>query len=70
MRRDDINKAIRSDIKDYLAKRGPIDSRVMIGMMAKKYRTTRQRVCGDISFMVCREGSIFITGSKPHGVLN
>lgn len=64
------NKEIRDYIKGYLKNKGPIDSRAMIGMASKKFKTTRQRICGNISQMVCREGSVYITGTKPHGVLN
>lgn len=64
-----MNNAIRAAIQNYILANGPTDSRVLISLLAKQFSTTKQRISGNISYMVCRVSTISIIRNKPHSVL-
>lgn len=64
-----MNINIRSAIQQYIATNGPTDSRVVIAMFANQFNTTKQRISGNISFMVCKAKTVSIIRNKPHSVL-
>lgn len=64
-----MNKKIRRAIKIYVKKKGTVDSRMVIELFAKKFSTTRHQVSGNISYMVCKQGSLSIIRNKPHSIL-
>lgn len=64
-----MNTLIRNDIQDYIAVNGPTDSRFVISTFATKYRTTKQRISGNISALVCKQGTLSIHRNRPHSIL-
>lgn len=64
-----LNSSIRNAIQNYITVNGPIDSRVLIDLLANQFKTTKQRISGNISFMVCKVGTISIIRNKPHSIL-
>lgn len=64
-----MNMRIRNAIYRYLEANVPTDSRFIITMFATLFKTTKQRISGNISFMVCKAKTISIIRSKPHSVL-
>lgn len=54
MNREVLNKKIRSDITQYVTLHGKFDTRQLIKSLALKYSTTRQRISGNLSFVVTR----------------
>lgn len=64
-----MNGRIRAAIQNYIAANGPVDSRVLISFLAKQFSTTKQRISGNISYMVCRAGTISIIRNNPHSLL-
>lgn len=64
-----MNKRIRIAIEGYVKAHGVIDSRVLIAMFAMRFSTTKQRISGNISYMVCKEGTLSIIRKKPHSIL-
>lgn len=64
-----MNKRIRMAIENYVKTNGAIDSRVLIAMFAKQFSTTKQRISGNISYMVCNESTLSIIRNRPHSIL-
>lgn len=64
-----MNRSIRTAIQRYIAANGPTDSRILISLLAKRFKTTKQRISGNISYMVCHAGTISIIRNKPHSIL-
>lgn len=64
-----MNRTIRTAILDYIAVNGPTDSRILISLLAKQFGTTKQRISGNISHMVCQSGTVSIIRNKPHSML-
>lgn len=64
-----MNERIRAAIQSYIAANGPTDSREIITMFANRFSTTKQRISGNISYMVCKAGTVSIVRNKPHSVL-
>lgn len=64
-----MNTEIRAAIQNYLATNGPIESRALILLLATQFNTTKQRISGNISYMVCRDVSISLHRNYPHSVL-
>lgn len=64
-----MNRKIRNDIQNYIALNGPTDSRVLIELMAKRFSTPKQRISGNISYMVCKTGTLSIIKNKPNSIL-
>ena len=60
---------IRSAMQQHIAMNGPTDSRVLISIMARRFKTTKQRISGNISYMVCKAGTLSIIRNKPHSIL-
>lgn len=64
-----LNRNIRMYITNYIATNGPTDSRVIISLAAKQFNTTKQRISGNISFMVCKADSLSIIRNRPHSIV-
>jgi len=64
-----MNRNIRKVIQSYIATNGPTDSRVLISILASLFSTTKQRISGNVSYMVCRAGTISIIRNKPHSII-
>lgn len=59
-----MNARIRRSILSFLTKYGSIDSRELIGIMAQRFQTSRQRISGNISWMVM-SGAVGLTVIHP-----
>lgn len=59
-----MNARIRRSIQAYLTRYGPVDSRRLIGVMAQRFWTSRQRISGNISWMVM-SGAVGLTVICP-----
>jgi hypothetical protein len=64
-----MNMSIRAAIQQYISANGPTDSRVVISKFASQFKTTKQCISGNISFVVCKAGTVSIIRNKPHSVL-
>lgn len=64
-----MNRTIRNAIQQYIVMNGPTDSRALIAIMARRFRTTKQRISGNISFMVCKAGTLSIIRNRPNSIL-
>ena len=64
------NKAIRRAIRKYIEHYGKQDSRKVIDIFAKDYHTTKQRISGNLSCMICIENSIQIFRNRPHSQIS
>lgn len=47
-----MNRRIRAAILAYIASNGATDTRKVISIMSKRFNTTRQRISGNISWLV------------------
>lgn len=63
------NKTIRNDIERYLHTYGPKNVRALITLFAAKYSTSKQRIAGNISYMVCKEMTATIISNAPNSVI-
>ncbi len=64
-----MNIIIRTAIQQFIATNGPTDSRVVISRFANQFKTTKQRISGNISYMICKAGTISIIRNKPCSIL-
>ncbi len=64
-----MNIRIRQAIAQYISTHGATDSRAIISMFAHQFNTTKQRISGNISFMVCKAGTLSIIRNRPHSIL-
>lgn len=64
-----MNTQIRLAIYRFLQSSGPTDSRAVISRFAAQFQTTKQRIAGNISHMVCNMGTVAIRQNYPHSVL-
>lgn len=64
-----MNVTIRTAIQNYISVNGPIESRLIIDIMAKRFTTTKQRISGNISYMVCKAGTLSIIRNRPHSIV-
>lgn len=64
-----MNIRIRNFLSNYVAVNGPTDSSVLIALSANRFSTSRQRICGNISFMICKAGTLSIIRNKPHSIV-
>lgn len=64
-----MNRKIRTAVQNYIAVNGPTDSRVLITLFANSFSTSKQRVSGNISYMVCKAGTLSIVRNRPHSIL-
>lgn len=53
-----MNVNIRTDIFNMLKANGKMKTRSVITILAKKYSTPKQRISGNISYMVSKLGNI------------
>ncbi len=67
-RKINMNYNIRRTIEDYLKLNGSQNTRIVIGIFAQKFNTTKQRISGNISYMKCHEHSIYILSNKPNSI--
>lgn len=64
-----MNIRIRQAILQYILTHGATDSRVIIRIFAHRFRTTKQRISGNISYMVCKAGTLSIISNKPSSII-
>jgi len=64
-----MNNLIRNDISAYIAINGPSDSRKVIDIMANRFSTSKQRISGNISFMVCKASTLHIIRNYPNSII-
>jgi len=64
-----MNSSIRSAVSAYIAANGPTNTRTVIYLLANQFQTTKQRISGNISFMVCRAGTLQVIRNKPNSVI-
>ena len=58
-----MNRRIRIAILAYIASNGKTDTRKLISIMAKRFNTTRQRISGNISWLV-KTSSLTVGGVR------
>jgi hypothetical protein len=65
-----LNSLIRAKIPQPIkANGGSMDSRLLIAQLAAKYKTSKQRICGNISFL-CQTHIIEVSlRNPPHSLL-
>ncbi|MDQ2088135.1 hypothetical protein RBH29_17050 [Herbivorax sp. ANBcel31] len=64
-----MNKKIRNKLSSDLNPKGTkIQSRFLISKLAKQFKTTKQRISGNISFMV-RNGDLIVHRKYPKSEL-
>ena len=63
-----LNNAIRESIVNHVDICGASDTRNIISLYAKQYNTTKQRISGNISALVC-SGSMSILHNRPHSMI-
>ena len=61
-----MNLNIRTDTVNMLMQGGK-DTRKIVEILAKKYNTTKQRICGNLSYLK-RCGAIRIVSNRPHSM--
>lgn len=61
-----MNKIIRHSILQYVNANGPTNSRKLIAIMAQRYGVPKQQISGNLSFMICREGTLNLVSNRPH----
>lgn len=64
-----MNGRIRAAIQNFIKTNGPTDSRAVIEIFANQFSTTKQRISGNVSFMVCKAGTISIIKNNPKSIL-
>ena len=64
-----MNVTIRTAIQNYISVNGQTESRLIIDIMAKRFTTTKQRISGNISYMVCKAGTLSIIRNRPHSIV-
>ncbi|KHD13300.1 hypothetical protein [Clostridium butyricum] len=64
-----MNRRIRRAIQNYIALNAPTDSRVLIALLANQFSTPKQRISGNISYMVCKAGALSIIRNKPNTIV-
>ena len=60
-----MNYQIRRAIEHYIRTNGSQYTRDMIAMFAKRFKTSKKRISGNISCMKCREHCVNITTNQP-----
>ena len=66
MNKQQLNKNIRTDISFYVQQnKGIYNTRDLISVLATKHQTTKQRVSGNISFVVTKLQQHHITTITP-----
>ena len=58
-----MNRRIRAAILAYIASNGATDTRKVISIMSKRFNITRQRISGNISWLV-RISSLTVGGTR------
>ena len=66
MNKKQINSRIRADIVAFVLANGNTDTRVLIKILAQRFNTTKQRISGNISFIVAKQGLLSITTIAPN----
>lgn len=64
-----MNRRIRSNIIKYVTNNGATDSRKLIAIMAKQYGVPKQQISGNLSFMICRAGTLKLISQRPHSMV-
>lgn len=62
-------KQIRRALRKYVEKFGPQDSRELIDKFSRGIKTSKQRISGNISCLVCIDGTVSIERNRPHSIM-
>lgn len=62
-------KQIRRAIRKYVEKFGPQDSRELIDKFSREIKTSKERISGNISCLVCIDGTVSIERIRPHSIM-
>lgn len=65
-----MNEIIRDSILDYIDANGVTDTRTMVETMARWFETSKQRIAGNISYLVCKTGKLSILRMKGYNILS
>lgn len=63
------NKQIRRAMRKYVERYGRQDTRKIIAAFAKAYKTTKQRISGNLSALKCIDGTVSIISNRPHSIM-
>ena len=63
-----MNRRIRIAILAYIASNGATDTRKVISIMAHRFNTTKQRISGNVSYLVT-SGTVYIVPNRPNSYI-
>ncbi len=63
------NQEIRRALRKYIQRNGAQETRFVAAVFAKAFRTTKQRICGNISCLCCIEKTVRIFPNRPHSLM-
>lgn len=63
------NAQIRNEIEIYVRKNGPQNTRTLISLFAARFSTSKQRIAGNVSCMVCMEQTANIMAGAPNSII-
>lgn len=64
-----MNIIIRQAILQYISSNGATDSRQVIRIFARQFQTSKQRISGNISYMVCKQGNLSIIRNRQNSII-
>ena len=64
-----MNSRIRLFITQYINVNGATDSRKLIKLTAKRFSVPKQKICGNLSYMICKSGTLCVIRNRPYSVL-
>ena len=64
-----MNHQIRQAISQYISLHGATESRALIRLFAQQFRTSKQRISGNLSYMICKAGTLSIIRNRPHSIV-
>ena len=64
-----MNRRIRASISQYVKLNGAVDTRVLIALMAKRFNVPKQKISGNLSYMICKAGTLGLISNRPHSIV-
>lgn len=64
-----MNRRIRASITQYVNTNGPTDSRQLIALMAQRFSVPKQKISGNLSYMICKAGTLSLISNRPHSIV-
>lgn len=65
-----MNEIIRDSILDYVNANGATDTKTMVETMARWFETSKHRIAGNISYLVCKTEKLSILRVKGYKILS